>query len=125
MLDLQLGELAHGVPQNQNRGKTILGYTDGHMQMPALGGFPRLSPDAKIPQRLIQRAFSGFQGMTTEIGMARPAGIEPATPAFGGRRPSIWLLVRPSKIKDLPYPELLHVTAIYCSECSKIAAGGY
>ncbi|MGV4734394.1 hypothetical protein ACRUK7_30955, partial [Burkholderia pseudomallei] len=83
MLDLQLGELAHGVPQNQNRGKTILGYTDGHMQMPALGGFPRLSPDAKIPQRLIQRAFSGFQGMTTEIGMARPAGIEPATPAFG------------------------------------------
>ncbi|WP_154234105.1 hypothetical protein [Burkholderia pseudomallei] len=85
MLDLQLGELAHGVPQNQNRGKTILGYTDGHMQTPALGGFPRLSPDAKIPQRLIQRAFSGFQGMTTEIGMARPAGIEPATPAFGGQ----------------------------------------
>ncbi|MBO7758204.1 hypothetical protein [Burkholderia pseudomallei] len=97
MLDLQLGELAHGVPQNQNRGKTILGYTDGHMQMPALGGFPRLSPDAKIPQRLIQRAFSGFQGMTTEIGMARPAGIEPATPAFG----ALPALQDPLKIKAL------------------------
>jgi hypothetical protein len=53
------------------------------MQTPALGGFRRLSPDEKIQQRLIQRAFSGFQGITTEIGMARPAGIEPATPAFG------------------------------------------
>ncbi|MGS0892707.1 hypothetical protein ACVBGC_09210 [Burkholderia stagnalis] len=83
MLDLQLGELAHGVPQNRNRGKTILGYTGGHMQTPALGGIPRLSPDVKIPQRLIRRDFSRFQGMTTEMRMARPAGIEPATPAFG------------------------------------------
>lgn len=85
MLDLQLGELAHGVPQNPNRGKTILGYTAGHMQTPDFFGFHRLSPDAKIPQRLIQRGFSGFHGMTTEIGMVRPAGIEPATPAFGGQ----------------------------------------
>ncbi|WP_155836853.1 hypothetical protein [Paraburkholderia mimosarum] len=85
MLDLQLGELAHGVPQNQNRGKTILGYTAGHMQTPAFVGIPRLSPDEKIPQRLIWRGFSGFRGNSAEHRMARPAGIEPATPAFGGR----------------------------------------
>ena len=54
--------------------------------------------------------------------MARPAGIEPATPAFGGRRERVWLPTLSSKIKDLPYPELSHFTAIYCSECSKIAA---
>jgi len=66
VLDLQLGELSHGVPQNRNRGKTILGYTAGHMQTPALNGIYRLSPDAKIPQRLIRRGFSGFQWISTE-----------------------------------------------------------
>ncbi|WP_143040638.1 hypothetical protein [Paraburkholderia caballeronis] len=55
------------------------------MQTPDFFGSARLSPDAKIPQRLIRRGFSGFQGMSAEIGMVRPAGIEPATPAFGGR----------------------------------------
>jgi hypothetical protein len=30
------------------------------MQTPAFRGIPRLSPDAKIPQRLIRRGFSGF-----------------------------------------------------------------
>jgi hypothetical protein len=59
------------------------GYEIWDMQTPALGGILWLSPDAKIPQRLIQRGFSGFQGIFTEIGMVRPAGIEPATPAFG------------------------------------------
>ena len=60
------------------------GYDFWDMQTPDFLEFPRFSPDAKIPQRLIQRAFSGFHGMTTEIQMVRPAGIEPATPAFGG-----------------------------------------
>jgi hypothetical protein len=61
------------------------GYEIWDMQTPALDGSHRLSPDAKIPQRLIQQGFSVFQGMTTEMRMVRPAGIEPATPAFGGQ----------------------------------------
>ncbi len=65
----------------------------------------------------------GFNHLVSLRILARPAGIEPATPAFGGHHQSRWLLVRPSKIKDLPYPEFLHLTVIYRAQCSKSAAG--
>jgi hypothetical protein len=55
------------------------------MQTPDFSGILWLSADAKFPQRLYWREFSGFQGISAENQMVRPAGIEPATPAFGGQ----------------------------------------
>jgi hypothetical protein len=61
------------------------GYKFWDMQTPDFAGIRRLSADANIPQRLIWRRLSGFQWNSAEHQMARPAGIEPATPAFGGQ----------------------------------------
>jgi hypothetical protein len=62
---------------------THFGYSFWDIQTSASLGIPRLSPDAKIPKNLIQQGFHGFQWISSEHRMARPAGIEPATPAFG------------------------------------------
>jgi hypothetical protein len=85
ILDLQVGELSRGVPQNPNRGRTILGNTAGHMQAQDFLGCAWLSPDENLPQRLIRRGLLEFQEISEEDQMVRPAGIEPATPAFGGQ----------------------------------------
>jgi len=47
--------------------KPFLGYTAGHIQTPDFFGIHRLSSDSQIPQRLMQRGFSGFQRITTEM----------------------------------------------------------
>jgi hypothetical protein len=49
ILDLQIGEPPYGVPQKQNRGKTILGYTAGYMQTADFPGILRLSPGREFP----------------------------------------------------------------------------